>query len=105
MHPLEFSGKHNIPYLGLGALFSSDFMSDSLDVMTYGAQPIYRTPLLGGFIGSIRLVDLREAGNGQGFMVRTDWSAGAFSYSSYGVRISRAGRCESTHLGWSGHRV
>lgn len=57
LHPLEFSGKHNIPYLGLAALFSQDFMSESLDVMTYGAQPVYRTPLLGGFIASIRLVE------------------------------------------------
>ena len=57
VHPLEFSGKHNIPYLDLAALFTPDFMSEPLDIMTYGAQPIYRTPLLGGFVGSIRLVE------------------------------------------------
>ena len=57
VHPLEFGGKHNIPYLGLGALFAPDLMQESLDIMTYGAQPIYRTPLLGGTIGSIRLVE------------------------------------------------
>jgi 4-amino-4-deoxy-L-arabinose transferase-like glycosyltransferase len=57
VHPLEFGGKHSIPYLDLAALFAPDLMQESVDMMTYGAQPIYRTPLLGGIIGSIRLVE------------------------------------------------
>jgi len=57
VHPLEFAGKHNIAYLDLGALFSSGFMTDQFEIMTYAAQPVYRTPLLGGYADSLRLVE------------------------------------------------
>lgn len=56
VHPFEFSGKHDIPYLGLQRLFASDFMRESLETMTYGAQPIYRTPMPERISGSIQLI-------------------------------------------------
>jgi hypothetical protein len=40
---------------------------------------------------SIRLADLKETGNGQGFMVRTEGVFSIFEFASYGIRISRAG--------------
>ncbi len=57
IHPFEFSGKHDIPYMGLGDLFRSDLMRNNLDVMTYGAQPIYRTVPPGGWIDAFRLIE------------------------------------------------
>ncbi|MFT5695134.1 MAG: hypothetical protein ACI9QQ_001109 [Myxococcota bacterium] len=57
VHPFEFSGMHDIPYLEFGALFQPDVMSETLDIMTYGAQSIYRTPMPTGFVQSIRLIE------------------------------------------------
>ncbi len=57
VHPFEFSGKHGIPYLPLGSLFTADVLSETLDIMTYGAQPIYRTPMPTGVIQATRLIE------------------------------------------------
>lgn len=57
VHPFEFGGKHDIPYLDFGAIFEPDVMSRSLDIMIYGAQPIYRTPIPDGFVGATRLIE------------------------------------------------
>ncbi len=57
VHPFEFSGRHGIPYLAFGALFAPDVMSETLDIMTYGAQPIYRAPIPPGFVESARLIE------------------------------------------------
>jgi len=43
VHPFEFSGKHDIPYVGLEKLLDTRFMKDSVEMMTYGAQAVYRT--------------------------------------------------------------
>ena len=57
VHPFEFSGRHDIPYLAFGSLFADDVLSETLEIMTYGAQPIYRTPTPGGMIQSTRLIE------------------------------------------------
>ena len=57
VHPFEFSGKHDISYLGLGRLFAPDLMSDHVEMMTYGAQPIYRAPIQSIFTASTRVVE------------------------------------------------
>ncbi|MDP6979197.1 MAG: glycosyltransferase family 39 protein [Myxococcota bacterium] len=57
VHPFEFSGRHGIAYLGLVGLFEADVLSETLDIMTYGAQPIYRAPIPPGFVESTRLIE------------------------------------------------
>lgn len=57
VHPFQFGGKHDIAYLGLERLFASDLMSESLEIMTYGAQPVYRTPMPGGIAHSLQLIE------------------------------------------------
>jgi len=57
VHPFEFSGKHGIAYLGLGKLFATDFMRESVEIMTYGAQPMYRAPLPAGNIEAWGIVE------------------------------------------------
>jgi len=57
VHPFEFSGKHGIPYLSLGKLFQGGFLSGSLDMYTYGAQPVYRTVSPGGLVADLGVID------------------------------------------------
>lgn len=57
IQPFEFSGRHGIPYLGLDGLFAADVLSETLEIMTYGAQPIYRTPTPAGFLQDTRLIE------------------------------------------------
>jgi len=44
VHPFEFSGLHDIPYLSLAALGQADFLKQGAEMLTYAAQPIYRVP-------------------------------------------------------------
>lgn len=44
VHPFEFSGLHDIPYLPLGTIFRADFLKDGAEMLTYAAQAIYRVP-------------------------------------------------------------
>ena len=44
------------PYLGLEALFQIDLMENDVELMTYGAQPIYRTVTPGGWIDAARIL-------------------------------------------------
>lgn len=44
VHPFEFSGRHDIPYLSLAAIWKSDLMKSSQEMLTYAAQPVYRVP-------------------------------------------------------------
>ncbi|MBW2388801.1 MAG: glycosyltransferase family 39 protein, partial [Deltaproteobacteria bacterium] len=37
VHPFEFSGMHDIPYLDIGAFFAPNVLSETLDIMIYGA--------------------------------------------------------------------
>ncbi|MBW2726025.1 MAG: glycosyltransferase family 39 protein [Deltaproteobacteria bacterium] len=57
VHPFEFSGMHDIPYLDIGAFFAPNVLSETLDIMIYGAQPLYRTPMPDGIINTIRLIE------------------------------------------------
>jgi len=57
IHPFEFSGKHDIEYVDIGAAFHSNFMTDTVEMMTYAAQPVYRTPMPGGWVGDFRLIE------------------------------------------------
>ena len=57
VHPFEFSGKHDIPYLDIGTVFRSSFMSEHVEMMTYAAQPVYRVPLPGGWLGELKIIE------------------------------------------------
>ena len=57
VHPFEFSGKHDIAYAGLANAFRNDFMRDHVELMTYAAQPVYRTPMPDGWVGDARVIE------------------------------------------------
>ncbi|MBW2272447.1 MAG: glycosyltransferase family 39 protein [Deltaproteobacteria bacterium] len=57
LHPFEFSGKHDISYLGLGKLFDGAFMRESVEMYTYAAQPVYRTLPPGGLVDEWRVIE------------------------------------------------
>ena len=44
VHPFEFGGRHDIPYLPLSAIFWTDLMKSAEEMLTYAAQPVYRVP-------------------------------------------------------------
>ncbi len=57
LHPFEFSGRHDIPYLSLGALARADFLKDGAEMLTYAAQPIYRVPPISGWLYQTGIVE------------------------------------------------
>ncbi len=57
IHPFEFSGKHDIPYMNIRDLFRADPMNDYVEVMTYAAQSVYRTVPPGGWIDAYRIIE------------------------------------------------
>ncbi|MEE2674756.1 MAG: glycosyltransferase family 39 protein [Myxococcota bacterium] len=57
LHPFEFSGRHDIPYLSLGALARADFLKDGGEMLTYAAQPIYRVPPMSGWLYQTGIVE------------------------------------------------
>jgi hypothetical protein len=44
VHPFEFSGRHDIAYLSLGAIADASLMKSGQEMLTYGAQALYRVP-------------------------------------------------------------
>jgi hypothetical protein len=57
VHPFEFSGRHDIPYLSLGALGRADFLKDGVEMLTYAAQPIYRVPPISDWLYQTGIVE------------------------------------------------
>jgi hypothetical protein len=57
VHPFEFSGRHDIPYLSLGALWQADLMKSSQEMLTYAAQPIYRVPPIAIWLYEIDFIE------------------------------------------------
>jgi len=57
IHPFEFSGRHGIPYLAFASLFEPLVMSETIEIMTYGAQPLYRAPMPTSFVADTRVIE------------------------------------------------
>jgi hypothetical protein len=57
IHPFEFSGQHDIPYLYPGELFRHGLLKGGVDMLTYAAQPVYRVPPITRWIREIGLVE------------------------------------------------
>jgi len=57
IHPFEFSGQHDIPYLDLAMLFKHQLLNSGADMMTYAAQLIHRVPPMTRWIREIGLVE------------------------------------------------
>jgi len=57
IHPFEFGGQHDIPYLDLGELFKRELFRDQVEMLTYTAQPAYRTLPMMAWIWHLGLVE------------------------------------------------
>jgi len=57
VHPFEFSGRHDIPYLPLSAIAKTDLMKEGGEMLTYAAQPIYRVPPAASWIYQAGIVE------------------------------------------------
>ena len=57
VHPFEFGGVADIPYLSLSAIAQPDLMKSGPEMLTYAAQPVYRVPPVFPWIYQIGLVE------------------------------------------------
>lgn len=57
VHPFEFGGRHDIPYLPLSAIAWPELMRSAQEMLTYAAQPVYRVPPAASWIYSLGLVE------------------------------------------------
>lgn len=56
LHPFEFMGRHDIPYLGLSDLWKHDPL-EGLERLTYGATPLYYLPAPLQWLHTVRAIE------------------------------------------------